>query len=1013
MPNTIVLKKNTTAGVVPLAAALQPGELAINSADGALFTKLENGTVYTLLPASGGTIVNQFLATNRLTGTVAIANGGTGAGDAPTARTNLGLAIGTDVQAYSASLANIVGQAGTTGLLRKTGATTWSLDTASYLTANQTITLTGDVTGSGATSIATTLATVNSNTGSFGAASTVPVITVNGKGLVTAVSTATVVAPAGTLTGTTLASNVVSSSLTSVGTLGSLTVTNTITAAQLSGAAQLTLTATGANNLTLWTNGSTRLTIGGSGNITAQTNLLFSADNTHDIGGSGVTRPRTIYAATSVVVPSVTNAGTLALSATGANIITASTDGTERLRIDSTALTVSTPVIAGNTSSVNGSKILAGQYSAAGYLTTLGGAYSSGGPVLGYAVWPSTAASGSFVSATTINIARGAYCIEGPSHIWYGGATQTVAIDSAVTMSERMRLDSAGNLGLNTSNPTYRLDVVGSIRCYGDVLSSATGVVTYGTLTNQNLRFATNNTHRVEIDTSGNFGIGTLPFTSDGRLTIQNGTSDPAISFKGRNTDDAAAIRWWSNDGVTQRASIVYATDSAGMRLITAGSNPIRFETANTFRAMFDASGNFGIGQTPVYRLDVAIGAGSGNILRVGQSAISNGYTITTNGTALTHAWANAGSNAMTLDTSGNLTVGASVGDGGKLTLIGAAGFAGTGLSIYENSTGNNGRLRIHQEAGSVIYNATFGSGTNQHIWQIGNTERARIDANGNLGIGVSPDARLTIQSSTGATNGINIKRDGWTTVFRLGAQGANGDDFWITNNYNPATGAVDAGSPASINIAANNNLRFYTGAAHRWSFDTNGHFVTSSDNQFDIGASGQTRPRNIFAANNVFANSAIVIGADPGGSESLRVNGNVRVTGTTSIAPVIEKATISATAATGTIAYDVVTQAVLYYTTNASANWTVNFRGNSGTTLNSMLAVGQSLTVAFLVTNGSVAYYATGHQIDGTAITPKWAGGSAPTSGNTNSIDIYTYTIVKTAATPTYQLLASVTRYA
>jgi hypothetical protein len=64
-------------------------------------------------------------------------------------------------------------------------------------------------------------------------------------------------------------------------------------------------------------------------------------------------------------------------------------------------------------------------------------------------------------------------------------------------------------------------------------------------------------------------------------------------------------------------------------------------------------------------------------------------------------------------------------------------------------------------------------------------------------------------------------------------------------------------------------------------------------------------------------------------------------------------------------------------------------------------------------VTNGSVAYLPSGHQIDGTSITPKWAGGSAPTTGNTNSIDVYTYTIVKTAATPTYQLLASVTRYA
>ncbi len=79
--------------------------------------------------------------------------------------------------------------------------------------------LTGDITTS-AGAVATTLATVNSNVGSFGSTTAIPNITVNGKGLVTAASTSAVVAPAGTLTGTTLAANVVSSSLTSVGTIG-------------------------------------------------------------------------------------------------------------------------------------------------------------------------------------------------------------------------------------------------------------------------------------------------------------------------------------------------------------------------------------------------------------------------------------------------------------------------------------------------------------------------------------------------------------------------------------------------------------------------------------------------------------------------------------------------------------------------------------------------------------------------------------------------------------------------
>ena len=124
------------------------------------------------------------------------------------------------------------------------------------------------------------------------------------------------------------------------------------------------------------------------------------------------------------------------------------------------------------------------------------------------------------------------------------------------------------------------------------------------------------------------------------------------------------------------------------------------------------------------------------------------------------------------------------------------------------------------------------------------------------------------------------------------------------------------------------------------------------------------------------------------------------------------EAVTISATAATGTINYDITTQSVLYYTTNASANWTVNFRASSGTSLNSAMSTGESVSVAFLVTQGSSAYYNNAVQVDSSSVTPKWQGGSAPTSGNANSVDIYAYTIIKTA-TNTFAVFASQTQFA
>jgi microcystin-dependent protein len=87
---------------------------------------------------------------------------------AATARTSLGLVIGTDVQGYDADLQAIGAIAGTSGILKKTAANTWSLDTSAYLTGNQTVTLSGDVSGSGTTAITTTLATVPITKGGTG-----------------------------------------------------------------------------------------------------------------------------------------------------------------------------------------------------------------------------------------------------------------------------------------------------------------------------------------------------------------------------------------------------------------------------------------------------------------------------------------------------------------------------------------------------------------------------------------------------------------------------------------------------------------------------------------------------------------------------------------------------------------------------------------------------------------------------------------------------------------------------
>lgn len=123
------------------------------------------------------------------------------------------------------------------------------------------------------------------------------------------------------------------------------------------------------------------------------------------------------------------------------------------------------------------------------------------------------------------------------------------------------------------------------------------------------------------------------------------------------------------------------------------------------------------------------------------------------------------------------------------------------------------------------------------------------------------------------------------------------------------------------------------------------------------------------------------------------------------------EDVNVVASAATGTINFDVSTASVWYYTSDATANHTLNFRYSSGTTLNSSLAVGDAITLVWLNTNGSTAYYPSTIQIDGSAVTPKVP--AAISAGNASAIDAYVFTIIKTAATPTYTVLETQTKFA
>jgi hypothetical protein len=236
-------------------------------------------------------------------------------------------------------------------------------------------------------------------------------------------------------------------------------------------------------------------------------------------------------------------AGQVWVQSDGTQPLVLGTNDTERMRITSVGdigVGTASPqskfhvsggyITAGNVSSTAGSKIIGGDYSGAEHITTFGSEFSSGGPVVGYGVWPSTSAALAFVSSASVALQRAAYTQTGNNHVWFTGASQTVAVGSAVTMTERMRMDGSGNLGLGTAPSGVRLDVNGNIRTTvgsGGTLSlfetdatranqlfsgaDASGSfinATFSTGGTAVLRLQTANNERMRITATGDVGIG-------------------------------------------------------------------------------------------------------------------------------------------------------------------------------------------------------------------------------------------------------------------------------------------------------------------------------------------------------------------------------------------------------------------------------------------------------------------------------------------------------------------------
>jgi len=328
-----------------------------------------------------------------------------------------------------------------------------------------------------------------------------------------------------------------------------------------------------------------------------------------------------------------------------------------------------------------------------------------------------------------------------------------------------------------------------------------------------------------------------------------------------------------------------------------------------------------------------------------------------------------------------------------------------TNLLILEQAIGGYDAVGITAAATLTFSNGALSNGKNQVLKLTGT-----ITGNKDVVIPDSIEKTFIVENATSGAHTVTFKTTSGTGVTW------SATDKGTKMIYSDGTNVVDTAftdliSDKSPQLAADldangNNILI-----------DSGNSINDENDLEQIKFSTTASAINEFTVKNAAAGNAPDLQAT-GDDTNIDLNltpkgiGRATFNGQGKIQSVAEKVTTTATAASGTENYDVLTQAVLNYTSNASGNWTLNIRGDGSNSLNSIMDTGESLTVAHIVKQGGTAYYNSAVQIDGSGVTPEWQGGSAPTEGNADSLDTYTYTVIKTGDA-TFTVLAAQTQFA
>jgi hypothetical protein len=363
---------------------------------------------------------------------------------------------------------------------------------------------------------------------------------------------------------------------------------------------------------------------------------------------------------------------------------------------------------------------------------------------------------------------------------------------------------------------------------------------------------------------------------------------------------------------------------------------------------------------------------------------------------------------------------------GSSNTSSGALKLTAGGLAVFENinaggyvsgntltSTVTTGTAPLTVTSTTEVANLRAATASK---WHTARTLTLAGDLSGSVSIDGSGDVTLTATVETDKvalgtdTTGNYVATAGVSGNGLSGSSSSEGGTFTVSSNatenntastivFRDANGDFSAGTITATSFSGPATqvalTATSTNAAHYITFvDT----TTGNENirtDVDLAYNPST---NVLTAGTF---SGIISGSTVSASSTLSI-------GTSTI----ETVSVNPAALTGATTLDCKTNSVFYYSTNAAANWSLNFRGDGSTTMNTFLTTGQSVTVVLLAQQGGTAYYPTAFSVDGTAVTPKWLGGSAPTGGNASSIDSYSFTIIKTAAS-TYTVIASQARFA